>query len=224
MRFSFGRCCVTVSCSTCRPTAHLSPVVCRYAVDQSRRRPIVIYDENDSRVSIDCPVESMLDVDQTVYSVPPFLYFFLFGPGRMRHFYKNVLSGLVFWLLLSQTMSLFNSSTAASVADEESEEELESDQVEGSEGHHFGDILHIVKREILAGETGRSSSGIFNTTLAFTIPLFSFTLPDRATAGKDYTKQAALSLFGLALVGGITVIPYVWAASKGSVGKKSRVE
>lgn len=138
----------------------------------------------------------------------------------MRHFYKHMLSGLVFWLLLSQTLSLFSSSSAASVPEEEPEEEESSLQAEGSEGRHFGDILHIVKREILEGETGRSSSGIFNTTLAFTIPLFSFTLPDRATAGKDYTKQAALSLFGLALVGGITVIPYVWAASKGAVGKK----
>lgn len=149
----------------------------------------------------------------------------------MRHFYKHVLSGLVFWLLLSQSLSLFNSSSAASTSksedfDDQEDTELSNDSQnddEGSEGRYFGDLLNVVKREISNGETGRSSSGIFNTTLAFTIPLFSFSLPDRATAGKDYTKQAALSLFGLALVGGIALIPYVWTA-KSSIGKKTLVE
>lgn len=160
----------------------------------------------------------------------------------MRHFYKHVLSGIVFWLLLSQSLSLFNSSSAAStsrsdlqdVADSEednaelnnnaiSTNEIEEEEEEGSEGRYFGDLLKIVKREIREGETGRSSSGIFNTTLAFTIPLFSFSLPDRATAGKDYTKQAALSLFGLAIVGGIAIMPYVWTA-RSALGKKTIVE
>lgn len=149
----------------------------------------------------------------------------------MRHFYKHVLSGLVFWLLLSQSLSLFNSSSAASTSksedfDDQEDTELSNDSQnddEGSEGRYFGDLLNVVKREISNGETGRSSSGIFNTTLAFTIPLFSFSLPDRATAGKDYTKQAALSLFGLALVGGIALIPYVWTA-KSNIGKKTLVE
>ncbi|KAI9559084.1 hypothetical protein GHT06_015873 [Daphnia sinensis] len=157
----------------------------------------------------------------------------------MRHFYKHVLSGIVFWLLLSQSLSLFNSSNAASTSrsdledapDSEEDVELTSnaispnevDDEEGSEGRYFGDLLKIVKREIRDGETGRSSSGIFNTTLAFTIPLFSFSLPDRATAGKDYTKQAALSLFGLAIVGGIAIMPYVWTA-RSALGKKTVVE
>lgn len=147
----------------------------------------------------------------------------------MRHFYKHVLSGIVFWLLLSQSLSLFNSSSAATTSKQD--QDLDQDDMEldmasqGSqqEDNHFGEILDIVKREIKDGETGRSSSGIFNTTLAFTIPLFSFSLPDRASAGKDYTKQAALSLFGLALVGGIAVIPYVWTA-KGTIGKKTIVQ
>ncbi|XP_046456963.1 uncharacterized protein LOC124204020 [Daphnia pulex] len=165
----------------------------------------------------------------------------------MRHFYKHVLSGIVFWLLLSQSLSLFNSSSAAStsrtssytseVAETEDEAELSKEMAvtpkeveeaddkedEGSEGRDFSELLKIVKREISDGETGRSSSGIFNTTLAFTIPLFSFSLPDRATAGKDYTKQAALSLFGLAIVGGIAIMPYVWAA-RSPLGKKTVVE
>lgn len=158
----------------------------------------------------------------------------------MRHFYKHVVSGIVFWLLLSQSLSLFNSSSAAStsrssvqdVADPEEEDNAEfsnnaishseADE-EGSEGRDFSELLKIVKREIREGETGRSSSGIFNTTLAFTIPLFSFSLPERATAGKDYTKQAALSLFGLAIVGGIAIIPYVWTA-RSALGKKTVVE
>ncbi|XP_057368704.1 uncharacterized protein LOC130689777 [Daphnia carinata] len=165
----------------------------------------------------------------------------LLKPVKMRHFYKHVLSGIVFWLLLSQTLSLFNSSSAAStsrpdlqdVADSEDDDHaelnnnamspIEVDEEEGSEGRYFGDLLKIVKREIRDGETGRSSSGIFNTTLAFTIPLFSFSLPDRATAGKDYTKQAALSLFGLAIVGGIAIMPYVWTA-RSALGKKTVVE
>lgn len=166
---------------------------------------------------------------------------------KMRHFYKHVLSGIVFWLLLSQSLSLFNSSSAAStsrtyqdVAETEDEDaELNNDSTvspkvietedvaeveeEGSEGRDFSELLKIVKREITDGETGRSSSGIFNTTLAFTIPLFSFSLPDRATAGKDYTKQAALSLFGLAIVGGIAIMPYVWTA-RTALGKKTVVE
>jgi len=56
--------------------------------------------------------------------------------------------------------------------------------------------------------------GVYDTTLAFTIPLFSFTLPERKELidNKDYTKQAALSLLGLGLVGGLAVIPYVFAA------------
>lgn len=148
----------------------------------------------------------------------------------MRHFYKHVISGLVFWLILSQSLSLFNSSSAASLSEDLAEQENvelsnvpQPDEEEGAEGRDFGDLLKIVKREILDGETGRSSSGIFNTTLAFTIPLFSFSLPDRATAGKDYTKQAALSLFGLALVGGIALIPYVWT-TRSPVGKKTVVE
>lgn len=162
----------------------------------------------------------------------------------MRHFYKHVLSGIVFWLLLSQSLSLFNSSSAAStsrsstseVAETEVEElskemtvspkeaeEADDKEEEGSEGRDFSELLKIVKREISDGETGRSSSGIFNTTLAFTVPLFSFSLPDRATAGKDYTKQAALSLFGLAIVGGIAIMPYVWAA-RTPLGKKTVVE
>lgn len=165
----------------------------------------------------------------------------------MRHFYKHVLSGIVFWLLFSQSLSLFNSSSAAStsrtssytseVAETEDEAELSKEMAvtpkeveeaddkeeEGSEGRDFSELLKIVKREITDGETGRSSSGIFNTTLAFTIPLFSFSLPDRATAGKDYTKQAALSLFGLAIVGGIAIMPYVWAA-RPALGKKTVVE
>lgn len=148
----------------------------------------------------------------------------------MRHFYKHVISGLVFWLILSQSLSLFNSSSAAAVSDDsvdhknvELDNRSQPDEEEGAEGRDYGDLLKMVKREILDGETGRSSSGIFNTTLAFTIPLFSFSLPDRATAGKDYTKQAALSLFGLALVGGIALIPYVWTA-RGPVGKKTVVE
>lgn len=148
----------------------------------------------------------------------------------MRHFYKHVLSGLVFWLLLSQTLSLFNSTNGAAVQEEGTEHSLDDEpapdeEEEGSEGRFFGDFLKLVKREIDGPsdglETGRSSSGIFNTTLAFTVPLFSFSLPDRATAGKEYTKQAALSLIGLALVGGIAVIPYVWQASKGSKGVKN---
>ena len=147
----------------------------------------------------------------------------------MRHFYKHVLSGIVFWLLLSQSLSLFNSSSAATTSKQD--QDLDQDDMEldmasqdsQQEDNHFGEILDIVKREIKDGETGRSSSGIFNTTLAFTIPLFSFSLPDRASAGKDYTKQAALSLFGLALVGGIAVIPYVWTA-KGTIGKKTIVQ
>ncbi len=162
----------------------------------------------------------------------------------MRHFYKHVLSGIVFWLLLSQSLSLFNSSSAAStsrsstseVAETEDEElskemtvspkeaeKADDKEEEGSEGRDFSELLKIVKREISDGETGRSSSGIFNTTLAFTVPLFSFSLPDRATAGKDYTKQAALSLFGLAIVGGIAIMPYVWAA-RTPLGKKTVVE
>lgn len=145
----------------------------------------------------------------------------------MRHFYKHILSGLVFWLLLSQSLSLFNSSSAASTSrSEETDEALpddSTDDYEGSEGHDFRDLLKIVKREIRDGETGRSSSGIFNTTLAFTVPLFSFSLPERNVAGKDYTKQAALSLFGLALVGGIAIIPYVWTA-RNAIGKKTLVE
>ena len=164
----------------------------------------------------------------------------------MRHFYKHVLSGIVFWLLLSQSLSLFNSSSAAStsrtnqdVAETEDEDAdlnndstvspkvIETEEVaegeEGSVGRDFSELLKIVKREITDGETGRSSSGIFNTTLAFTIPLFSFSLPDRATAGKDYTKQAALSLFGLAIVGGIAIMPYVWTA-RTALGKKTVVE
>jgi hypothetical protein len=171
----------------------------------------------------------------------------------MRHFYKHVLSGIVFWLLLSQSLSLFNSSSAASTSrssspdlvetedddaelnnemkdspkviekEEGTEVEEGTEEEEGSEGRDFGELLKIVKREIFDGETGRSSSGIFNTTLAFTIPLFSFSLPDRATAGKDYTKQAALSLFGLAIVGGIAIMPYVWTA-RTALGKKTVVE
>ena len=145
----------------------------------------------------------------------------------MRHFYKNVVSGLVFWLLLSQSLSLFNSSSAAAVKGGEetavaAEETMDSvaNEEEGSEGRYFGDFIKLVKRQIDDVETGRSSSGIFNTTVAFTGPLFSFTLPDRASAGKDYTKQAALSLIGLAIVGGIAVIPYVWQAASGTLGKK----
>ena len=142
----------------------------------------------------------------------------------MRHFYKNVLSGLVFWLLLSQSLSIFNSSSGAAVPDDNermADEVQQQDEEEGSEGRYFGDLIKLVKRQIDDVETGRSASGIFNTTLAFTIPLFSFSLPDRATAGKEYTKQAALSLIGLALVGGIAVVPYVWQASKGSKGVKT---
>lgn len=143
----------------------------------------------------------------------------------MRYFYKHVVSGLVFWLLLSQSLSLFNSSSAAarSKGEETAEAEemdLVANEEEGSEGRYFGDFVKLVKRQIDDVETGRSSSGIFNTTLAFTVPLFSFSLPDRATAGKDYTKQAALSLIGLAIVGGIAVIPYVWQAASGTLGKK----
>lgn len=145
----------------------------------------------------------------------------------MRHFYKNVVSGLVFWLLLSQSLSLFNSSSAAALPqgedDSAANEETNlaaSNEEEGSEGRYFGDFVKLVKRQIDDVETGRSASGIFNTTIAFTIPLFSFSLPDRATAGKDYTKQAALSLIGLAVVGGIAVIPYVWQAASGTLGKK----
>lgn len=139
----------------------------------------------------------------------------------MRHFYKHILSGIVFWLILSQSLSLFNSSSAAAssraveVAEEDDAELQENalqNEEEGSEGHYFGELLKVVKREIADVETGRSSSGIFNTTLAFTIPLFSFTLPDRAAAGKDYTKQAAWSLIGLAAIGGIAIFPYVWTA------------
>ncbi len=141
----------------------------------------------------------------------------------MRHFYKHILSGLVFWLLLSQSLSLFNSSSAASTSRSEEADEDSNNDYEGSEGHDFSEFLKIVKREIKDGETGRSSSGIFNTTLAFTVPLFSFSLPERNVAGKDYTKQAALSLFGLALVGGIAIIPYVWTA-RNAIGKKTLVE
>lgn len=144
----------------------------------------------------------------------------------MRHFYKHVLSGLVFWLLLSQSLSLFNTSNAAATLGSRDDDQTElldnNNEEEGSEGRYFGDFIKLVKRELSDDvETGRSSSGIFNTTLAFTIPLFSFSLPDRATAGKEYTKQAALSLFGLAIVGGIAIIPYVWEASKGTKGIKT---
>jgi hypothetical protein len=133
----------------------------------------------------------------------------------MRHFYKNVLSTLIFWLFMWQSMSLLYGGSAKNT--------LEAEEGEGSEGQHYGDFLNLVKRQIIESddsvETGRSAKGIFNTTLAFTIPLFSFTLPDRASAGKDYTKEAALSLFGLALVGGLAVIPYVWSASQGNLKK-----
>jgi hypothetical protein len=141
----------------------------------------------------------------------------LFQPGHstMRHFYKNVLSGIVFWLLLSQSMSLFDGMSAA-----ENEVEEVEDTEEGAEGHDFSDFFNLVKNQVTGNvATGRSASGIFNTTLAFTIPLFSFTLPDTDIASKDYTKQAALSLFGLALVGGLAVVPYVWSASKGGTQK-----
>lgn len=41
-----------------------------------------------------------------------------------------------------------------------------------------------------ATETDRSTkAGIFNTTLAFTIPLFSFSVPTRLAADRDYTNQ-----------------------------------
>lgn len=190
-------------------------------------------------------MEKLYDVPGRLIDLVFCCFFFL--QVKMRHFYKHVLSGIVFWLLLSQSLSLFNSSSAAStsrssstptseVAETEDEElskemtvtpkeaeEADDKEEEGSEGRDFSELLKIVKREISDGETGRSSSGIFNTTLAFTIPLFSFSLPDRASAGKDYTKQAALSLFGLAIVGGIAIMPYVWAA-RSPLGKKIVVE
>ena len=136
----------------------------------------------------------------------------------MRHFYKKMLSSLIFWLLFSQSLSLFDTAAAA-----EQSGDLEE---EGSEGRSLGDLFGLVKQQLTGPsvedvETGRSSSGIWNTTLAFTVPLFSFTLPDKAAAGKDYTKQAALSLLGLAMVGGLAVIPYVWAATK-ATGRKRR--
>jgi len=54
-------------------------------------------------------------------------------------------------------------------------------------------------------ETGRIlEGGIFNTSLAFTIPLFSFTLPDRIPdrmdENKDHQIQWALAIIGLVLL------------------------
>lgn len=74
------------------------------------------------------------------------------------------------------------------------------------------DLVGLVQRNNGA-RTGRTL-GNYDTTLAFTIPLFSFTLPERKElVEKDYTKQAALSLLGLGLVGGLAVIPYIFAAA-----------
>jgi len=74
------------------------------------------------------------------------------------------------------------------------------------------DLVGLVQRN--NGARTARTLGTYDTTLAFTIPLFSFTLPERQdlVENKDYTKQAALSLLGLGLVGGLAVIPYIFAA------------
>lgn len=93
-----------------------------------------------------------------------------------------------------------------------------------AEAANMEDTVKDLYKEPPVGQQGRfflnyDQAAAFNTSVAFTIPLFSFTLPgasDTSAAGMDAQSFGAIAFIALFLLGGLGVA--IYTTSQGAVG------